>query len=70
VRDHGPGVDEALLPRLTEPFFRGESARTTPGSGLGLAIVRRSAERMGGTCELRNADGGGLAVTVRLPTAP
>jgi two-component system osmolarity sensor histidine kinase EnvZ len=70
VRDHGPGVVEALLPRLTEPFFRGESARTTPGSGLGLAIVRRSAERMGGTCELRNADGGGLAVTVRLPTAP
>jgi two-component system osmolarity sensor histidine kinase EnvZ len=70
VRDHGSGVDEALLPRLTEPFFRGESARTTPGSGLGLAIVRRSAERMGGTCELRNADGGGLAVTVRLPTAP
>ncbi len=70
VRDHGPGVDEALLPRLTEPFFRGETARTTPGSGLGLAIVRRSAERMGGTCELRNADGGGLAVTVRLPTAP
>jgi two-component system osmolarity sensor histidine kinase EnvZ len=69
VRDHGPGVDEALLPCLTEPFFRAESARTTPGSGLGLAIVRRTVERMGGTCELRNADGGGLAVTVRLPTA-
>ena len=69
VRDHGPGVDEALLPRLTEPFFRAESARTVPGSGLGLAIVRRTVERMGGTCELRNAAGGGLAVTVRLPTA-
>ncbi|TSE31844.1 Osmolarity sensor protein EnvZ [Tepidimonas thermarum] len=69
VSDRGPGVPEAALPRLTDPFFRAESARTTPGSGLGLAIVRRALERMGGECALRNADGGGLEVTLRLRLA-
>lgn len=69
VRDHGPGAPEEALPRLTDPFFRAETARTTPGSGLGLAIVRRAVERMGGECEIRNATDGGLSVTLRLRPA-
>lgn len=69
VRDHGPGTAPDALPRLTDPFYRAESARTTPGSGLGLAIVRRALERMGGECHIRNAPGGGLSVTLRLRPA-
>lgn len=69
LRDHGPGVPPEVLPHLTEPFFRAESARTTPGSGLGLAIVQRSLERMGGQLELALAEGGGLAATLQLPAA-
>ncbi|MGQ9724309.1 MAG: ATP-binding protein [Tepidimonas sp.] len=69
VRDHGSGVPPQALKRLTDPFFRAESARTTPGSGLGLAIVRRALERMGGECHIRNADGGGLGVMLRLRPA-
>jgi two-component system osmolarity sensor histidine kinase EnvZ len=70
LRDHGPGVDEALLPRLTQPFFRGDVARTAAtGSGLGLAIVERTIARMGGHLTLANASGGGLQALIRLPRA-
>lgn len=67
VRDHGPGVEEALLPRLTQPFFRGDTARTAAtGSGLGLAIVNRTIGRMGGRFALTNDDAGGLAAHLKL----
>ena len=66
VRDHGPGVDPQILPRLGEPFFRapGQSA---PGHGLGLAIARRAAERHGGRLLLDNHPDGGLLATIELP---
>jgi two-component system osmolarity sensor histidine kinase EnvZ len=67
LRDHGPGVPPQVLPRLSEPFYRAENARTTPGSGLGLAIVRRALERQGGRLHIANAAGGGLEVTLELP---
>lgn len=69
VRDHGPGVDAKVLPRLTEPFFRAEQARSTPGSGLGLAIVQRTLQRMRGQLRLELPEGGGLAAIVTLPAA-
>ena len=71
VRDHGPGVAEAELKRIFEPFYRTDSARTraSGGTGLGLAIARSAVEWHGGTICARNADGGGLEVTIRLPTA-
>ena len=60
VRDHGLGVSESTLKNLTQPFFRGDAARTAAtGSGLGLAIVERSVQRMGGTFSVFNASGGG-----------
>ncbi|MFO7546722.1 MAG: ATP-binding protein [Trueperaceae bacterium] len=73
VHDEGPGVPEALLPRLTETFFRGDIARAVPeraggapdvGSGLGLAIVQRVADLHGASCTLRSAPGAGFEVTV------
>ncbi len=72
VRDHGPGVPEADLPRLFEPFFRVQAARerSTGGYGLGLAITARAVQVHGGTLEARNAPDGGLEVSVRLPTSP
>ncbi|MEJ8859017.1 ATP-binding protein [Variovorax robiniae] len=67
VRDFGPGVDDAQLERLTEPFYRTDSARqrATGGVGLGMYLCRLVAEAHGGTLEVRNAHPG-LAVTVRL----
>lgn len=67
VRDHGPGIDEAQLPQLLQPFVRGEAARTTQGSGLGLAIVARIVKMHNGRLDIRNHPEGGLEVTVTLP---
>jgi len=69
VRDHGPGVADAELGRIFEPFYRTDTARnrSSGGTGLGLAIARRAIERHGGTIVARNADGGGLEVTIELP---
>ena len=73
VRDHGPGVDPALLERIFEPFFRADSlrARLPGGVGLGLAIARRSLEAHGGRVWAENAqDGPGLIVRLSLPLTP
>jgi two-component system sensor histidine kinase HydH len=66
VRDNGPGVDDATLAKLTDPFFT-----TRPkGMGLGLSISKQLAELNG--CELRfaSAPGEGLTVSLRVPLAP
>ncbi|OUM04201.1 HAMP domain-containing sensor histidine kinase [Variovorax sp. JS1663] len=67
VRDFGPGVDAAQLERLTEPFYRTDSARqrATGGVGLGMYLCRLVAEAHGGTLAVRNAQPG-LVVTARL----
>jgi two-component system osmolarity sensor histidine kinase EnvZ len=66
VRDQGPGVSEDALKNLTQPFFRGDSARTNAtGSGLGLAIVEKSVQRMGGTFSVFNNSAGGLMALMK-----
>jgi two-component system sensor histidine kinase MprB len=70
VRDHGPGIDADELPHVFDRFWRSPSARALPGSGLGLSIVARTVQQAGGEVTLERAEGGGTAVTVRLPGAP
>ncbi len=66
VRDHGAGVPEARLADLGRPFHRVDTARGTPGSGLGLASVARVAALHRGSLRLRNREGGGFEVELRL----
>ena len=67
VRDHGNGVASEVLSRLTNPFFRGDTARTeATGAGLGLAIAEKTVLRMGGLFSLSNTNSGGLAAHVKL----
>ncbi|WP_410209068.1 ATP-binding protein [Aquirhabdus sp.] len=70
IRDCGDGIQLDDLNSLTEPFVRGESARTTQGSGLGLAIVKRIAGLHGGMVNVHNHHEGGLEVSVTLPIYP
>ncbi|MFI6563042.1 ATP-binding protein [Streptomyces sp. NPDC050534] len=70
VRDHGPGIAADELPHVFDRFWRSPSARALPGSGLGLSIVARTIQQAGGEVTLERAEGGGTAVTVRLPGAP
>ncbi|WP_394846478.1 ATP-binding protein [Pendulispora brunnea] len=64
VRDRGPGFAPELLPRIFDPFVRGDVARVRPessatgGTGLGLALVRRIIEAHGGSVFAQNGKNG------------
>lgn len=68
VRDFGPGVDEAALPHLAEPFYRTDTARerATGGVGLGLYLCKLVAQAHGGELGFANARPG-LESTLTLP---
>ena len=68
VSDHGPGVPEADLDRIFEPFYRPDTARTREagGTGLGLAIVRTCVDACQGKVSARNRVPAGLEVTISL----
>jgi signal transduction histidine kinase len=67
VRDFGPGVSEEQLQRLSEPFYRPDSARTRAGGGvgLGLYLCRLVAQAHGGELRIRRLQPG-LEVAVLL----
>jgi signal transduction histidine kinase len=69
VADDGPGIPEALLERVFDPFFRveGSRSRDTGGTGLGLSIARQIARAAGGDVSLRNRPEGGLEASLALP---
>ena len=69
VEDEGPGISEADLDRVFDPFVRLETSRSreTGGTGLGLAIARTIVRSHGGDVRLENRQEGGLRVIVTLP---
>ena len=68
ILDRGEGIPNDLLERATEPFFRVDTARSSPrGAGLGLAIAREIILRNGGQLILANSPQGGLAQTITVP---
>jgi signal transduction histidine kinase len=69
VDDDGPGIPEAELARVFQPFYRVEESRNrdTGGTGLGLAIAQSIVQTHGGELTLANRPGGGLRATIKLP---
>ena len=69
VADSGPGVPEASLARIFDPFYRVEASRSreTGGVGLGLAIVKTCIEACRGRVIARNRKPSGLEVDLILP---
>jgi signal transduction histidine kinase len=69
VLDEGPGIDEAQLERVFEPFVRLEASRSraTGGTGLGLGIARAIARAHGGDVVLRRRPQRGLDAVLSLP---
>jgi two-component system, OmpR family, sensor histidine kinase CpxA len=68
VADEGPGIPSAALPKIFDPFYRIDEARTSEsgGVGLGLAIVKACVEACSGTVSASNRTPKGLAVTICL----
>ncbi|MBT2792932.1 sensor histidine kinase [Paraburkholderia strydomiana] len=58
VRNAGPAIEPALLPRIFHPLQRGPEAGVQKGFnlGLGLYIAREIAAAHGGTIEVRSDD--------------
>jgi two-component system, OmpR family, phosphate regulon sensor histidine kinase PhoR len=71
ITDHGAGIPREHLPRVTERFYRVDTARSreSGGTGLGLAIVKHIVERHRGSLEIKSTVGVGTSVSVRLPLA-
>lgn len=71
VADQGAGLDPAEIPRLFEPFYRGQRASEAqiPGSGLGLALVKRIVEGHGGQVSASNEAHSGALFTILIPAA-
>jgi two-component system phosphate regulon sensor histidine kinase PhoR len=66
VRDEGPGIAREHLPRLTQRFYRVDSARSRAagGTGLGLAIVKHIMNRHRGALEIESEPGKGSTFAV------
>jgi len=71
VADQGSGIPRAVLPRLTERFYRVDAGRSRAagGTGLGLAIVKHIVNRHRGQLLIESEEGVGTTVSVWLPQA-
>ena len=69
VVDHGPGIAEEHIPRLTERFYRVsvQESRSRGGTGLGLAIVKHILNRHRGKLAVSSELGKGSSFTLKLP---
>ncbi|HEX6209749.1 MAG TPA: response regulator [Methylomirabilota bacterium] len=73
VRDHGVGLEPAMLSRIFDLFVQGETSldRTQGGLGIGLSLARRLTELHGGTISAHSDGAGrGSEFVVTLPLAP
>jgi len=68
VSDSGPGLTDAELATLFDPYVQGDQGRLLgEGAGLGLAITRQLVVAMGGTLTVASAPGSGATFTVEVP---
>jgi len=69
VRDHGPGIEPALLQRLGEPFLQGNPSvsQMGQGTGLGLSICKRYMALLGGELLVDSIVGSGTTASIRFP---
>lgn len=71
VADEGAGIPAEHIPRLTERFYRVDTARSREmgGTGLGLAIVKHIIGRHRGILDIQSVEGKGATFTVFLPVS-
>jgi len=65
LRDDGPGIPPAVLPRIFDPFFTTKDVGQ--GTGLGLAISHGVIVAHGGAITAESPPGGGTTFRIELP---
>ncbi|QCX27381.1 sensor histidine kinase [Nocardioides jishulii] len=72
VTDHGTGISQEELTKITERFYRTHDSRRrrVRGIGLGLSLVQAVVAEHGGTLDIRSEVGVGTQVEVVLPDLP
>jgi signal transduction histidine kinase len=64
-QDNGIGIDNVLLPKVFDMFYR--ATNKNEGSGLGLYIVKEASEKLLGKIEIESKVGTGTLITVEIP---
>ena len=69
VADTGIGIAPEDIGRVSEPYFRAQTARDSgiPGTGLGMSIAREIVVAHAGSLDVASDAGMGTTVTLRLP---
>ncbi len=70
VEDTGPGISDAELKTLFQPFTQAEAGKLKQGTGLGLSISRKLIQLMGGTITVSSRLGQGSIFQIVLPIKP
>lgn len=70
VIDQGPGVEEAVLPRLFQRGVHGQAGDGQPGHGLGLYIVHRVMALHGGQVHLAHNASDGVTMRLQITQTP
>jgi PAS domain S-box-containing protein len=65
IEDNGIGIEQELIPKMFDMFFRG--TQLSEGSGMGLYIVKQTVEKMGGTIAVESETGKGTVFSLTLP---
>jgi signal transduction histidine kinase len=71
VEDKGPGIKDADLPHIFEPFYRSRDAveARVHGAGLGLSLVKKIIEEHSGRVKVWGLPGGGTCFALYVPIA-
>jgi C4-dicarboxylate-specific signal transduction histidine kinase len=67
VQDNGPGMSEAVVARIFEPFFSTKPPGS--GTGLGLPVVKQIVESWGGRILVQSQPGTGTRMVLEIPLA-
>ena len=68
VQDNGMGIDNSLIPKIFDMFFRANTERD--GSGLGLYIVKEAMQKLQGTIDIESELGEGTMFDLEIPNHP
>ena len=69
IEDEGPGIPPDEVPKLFEPFTRGEDAKETSGAGLGLAIAIEQAHLLEVELRVESVEPHGARFVMEIPVA-